>query len=205
MSKVRARYVCDFRLIDIGPYIEINEAIRFAYLLLLLAGSGCHRDSSLRGSLHSSLPWHHTWRLIGWHHVLPFTAVGETSRNECGYSKIIMITPIMMMHTVIYNTIFTLHPSLLTFYFLLLACVGVDRCRNSGKWHMMRNSLKLISILHNSSHQFLLSVSNYWTLQIFFSLGPGFGTLLALSSYNKFHNDCYRQVSLLWLHFRYRL
>ncbi|KAJ6645983.1 Sodium-dependent serotonin transporter, partial [Pseudolycoriella hygida] len=48
------------------------------------------------------------------------------------------------------------------------------------EWHKLKNSKVWIDAAS----------------QIFFSLGPGFGTLLALSSYNKFSNNCYRDALL---------
>ncbi|GAB0098904.1 Transporter [Sergentomyia squamirostris] len=48
------------------------------------------------------------------------------------------------------------------------------------EWHKLKNSRVWIDAAS----------------QIFFSLGPGFGTLLALSSYNKFNNNCYRDALL---------
>lgn len=48
------------------------------------------------------------------------------------------------------------------------------------EWHKLRNTKVWIDAAS----------------QIFFSLGPGFGTLLALSSYNKFNNNCYRDALL---------
>ena len=37
---------------------------------------------------------------------------------------------------------------------------------------------------------YVLQVWKEAAVQILYSLGPGFGTLLTMGSYNKFHNNC---------------
>ncbi|BHF57325.1 hypothetical protein SprV_0100026600 [Sparganum proliferum] len=63
---------------------------------------------------------------------------------------------------------------------------------------MLKGSLAGIQYYLTPNFEQLLNIKvwNAAASQIFFSLGPGFGVLLALSSYNKFRNNCYGDAML---------
>uniref|UniRef100_A0A8C7JPD2 Transporter n=1 Tax=Oncorhynchus kisutch TaxID=8019 RepID=A0A8C7JPD2_ONCKI len=74
-----------------------------------------------------------------------------------------------------------------------------DGLRNVGgvRWQLMLCLFLIFTIVYFSLWKGVKTSGKVWVdaaAQIFFSLGPGFGVLLALSSYNPFTNNCYRDA-----------
>ncbi|KAL5016175.1 hypothetical protein ScPMuIL_005764 [Solemya velum] len=76
-----------------------------------------------------------------------------------------------------------------TMPYVVLIILLIRGCTLPGSWGGIKYYLSPdFSLL--ASHEIWVEAA----AQIFFSLGPGFGVLLALSSYNKFTNNCYKDA-----------
>uniref|UniRef100_A0A8B9CX42 Transporter n=1 Tax=Anser brachyrhynchus TaxID=132585 RepID=A0A8B9CX42_9AVES len=65
------------------------------------------------------------------------------------------------------------------------------------RWQLLLCLFLIFTIVYFSLWKGVKTSGKVWVdaaAQIFFSLGPGFGVLLALASYNHFHNNCYRDA-----------
>uniref|UniRef100_A0A7M4EZB6 Transporter n=1 Tax=Crocodylus porosus TaxID=8502 RepID=A0A7M4EZB6_CROPO len=65
------------------------------------------------------------------------------------------------------------------------------------RWQLLLCLLLIFTIVYFSLWKGVKTSGKVWVdaaAQIFFSLGPGFGVLLALASYNHFNNNCYRDA-----------
>uniref|UniRef100_A0A8D2Q8Y9 Transporter n=1 Tax=Varanus komodoensis TaxID=61221 RepID=A0A8D2Q8Y9_VARKO len=65
------------------------------------------------------------------------------------------------------------------------------------RWQLLLCLILIFTIVYFSLWKGVKTSGKVWVdaaAQIFFSLGPGFGVLLALASYNPFSNNCYRDA-----------
>uniref|UniRef100_A0A674JQA3 Transporter n=1 Tax=Terrapene triunguis TaxID=2587831 RepID=A0A674JQA3_9SAUR len=65
------------------------------------------------------------------------------------------------------------------------------------RWQLLLCLFLIFTIVYFSLWKGVKTSGKVWVdaaAQIFFSLGPGFGVLLALASYNHFNNNCYRDA-----------
>ena len=89
---------------------------------------------------------------------------------------------------------------------LLIRGVTLDGADYGVEWYLKPNVTKLIEVKVSAlkvscgnyvkTHSFLQTWQQA-TTQIFYSLGPGFGSLLTMASYNKFNNNCWRDALIV--------